>query len=55
LADRPGLRALIFAPHSDGAKLVVIEKLDRLAKDLMIQESIAADMRTGETGIQDES
>jgi resolvase-like protein len=30
--------------HSNGVELVLIEKLDRLARDLMIQESIIADM-----------
>jgi carbohydrate-selective porin OprB len=34
----PALAAL----HSNGTKLVLVEKLDRLARDLMIQESITA-------------
>lgn len=33
------------ALHSNGIRLVLIEKLDRLARDLMIQESIIADMQ----------
>jgi DNA invertase Pin-like site-specific DNA recombinase len=33
------------ALHGNGTKLVLVEKLDRLARDLMIQESIIADMQ----------
>jgi len=44
LENRPALRQLLTALHSDGVKLVLIEKLDRLARDLMIQESIIADL-----------
>jgi DNA invertase Pin-like site-specific DNA recombinase len=33
------------ALHSNGTRLVLIERLDRLARDLMIQESIIADMQ----------
>jgi DNA invertase Pin-like site-specific DNA recombinase len=47
LADRPALLELLEALAADGArpKLVVIEKLDRLARDLMVQENIIADLR----------
>jgi DNA invertase Pin-like site-specific DNA recombinase len=45
LDDRPALSELMVALHSNGVKTVLIEKLDRLARDLMIQESIIADMR----------
>jgi DNA invertase Pin-like site-specific DNA recombinase len=45
VASRPALREVMVALHSDGVKLVLIERLDRLARDLMIQESIIADMQ----------
>jgi DNA invertase Pin-like site-specific DNA recombinase len=44
LENRPALQEVLVALHSNGVKLVLIEKLDRLARDLMIQESIIADM-----------
>jgi len=43
LEHRPALQHLLEALHSDGIRLVLIEKLDRLARDLMVQESIIAD------------
>jgi DNA invertase Pin-like site-specific DNA recombinase len=45
LENRPALQQLLFALHSNGVRLVLVEKLDRLARDLMIQESIVADMK----------
>jgi DNA invertase Pin-like site-specific DNA recombinase len=45
LDDRPALQDLIAALHANGTKIVMIEKLDRLARDLMIQETILADLR----------
>src|SRR5690349_23102280 len=33
------------ALHANGVRVVIIEKLDRLARDLMVQESIIADLR----------
>jgi DNA invertase Pin-like site-specific DNA recombinase len=45
LENRPALQALMIALHSNGTRLVIIEKLDRLARDLMIQESIFADFQ----------
>ncbi len=45
LEDRPALQELMIALHSNGVKTVLIEKLDRLARDLMIQESIIADFQ----------
>jgi DNA invertase Pin-like site-specific DNA recombinase len=45
LENRPALQELMVALHSNGTKLVVVERLDRLARDLMIQESIIADMK----------
>jgi DNA invertase Pin-like site-specific DNA recombinase len=45
LDNRPALQDLMTALHSNGIKLVVIERLDRLARDLMVQESIIADIQ----------
>lgn len=45
LADRPALSEMRDALLSNGVRLVLIERLDRLARDLMIQESILADFR----------
>ena len=47
LDDRPALSLLVEALHADGVRLVLIEKLDRLARDLMVQETIIADLRKG--------
>jgi DNA invertase Pin-like site-specific DNA recombinase len=33
------------ALHSNGVKVVIVERLDRLARDLMVQETIVADLR----------
>jgi DNA invertase Pin-like site-specific DNA recombinase len=44
-ADRPAWSELMTALHSNGVKTVIVEKLDRLARDLMVQETIVADMR----------
>ena len=45
LANRPALSELLRALHSNGVKLVLVEKLDRLARDLMVQETIIGDLR----------
>src|SRR5689334_6474550 len=45
LESRPALLELMEALASNGTKLVLIEKLDRLARDLMVQETIIADLR----------
>ena len=45
LEDRPALSALMTALHANGTKLVLVEKLDRLARHLMVQESIIADLK----------
>jgi DNA invertase Pin-like site-specific DNA recombinase len=45
LEDRPALVELMTALHSNGVRLVLIEKLDRLARDLMVQETIICDLR----------
>lgn len=44
LANRPALAALIQALHGNGVRLVLVERLDRLARDLMVQESILHDL-----------
>ncbi len=45
LENRPAFVELMEALHSNGVKLVLIEKLDRLARDLMVQETIIGDLR----------
>lgn len=40
LADRPGLARLIDRLESNGVRTVVVERADRLARDLMVQEVI---------------
>jgi DNA invertase Pin-like site-specific DNA recombinase len=43
--DRPAWTELMTTLHADGVRTIVIEKLDRLARDLMVQETIIADLR----------
>lgn len=45
LENRPALLEMLEALASNGVRLVLIEKLDRLARDLMVQETIIGDMR----------
>src|SRR5450432_1163859 len=45
LANRPAFVEMMTALHTNGTRLVLIEKLDRLARDLMIQETIIGDLR----------
>jgi DNA invertase Pin-like site-specific DNA recombinase len=45
LANRPAFIEMMIALHGDGVRLVLIEKLDRLARDLMVQETIIGDLR----------
>jgi DNA invertase Pin-like site-specific DNA recombinase len=46
LEGRPALRELVSSSQQEnGPKLVLIERLDRLARDLMIQETIMGDFR----------
>src|SRR5262245_27967707 len=42
LADRPGLAALLDRLESNGVRTVVVERADRLARDLLVQEVIVA-------------
>jgi DNA invertase Pin-like site-specific DNA recombinase len=51
LDDRPALQELIAELLADGVKVVLIEKLDRLARSLMIQETILQDLRRREITI----
>jgi DNA invertase Pin-like site-specific DNA recombinase len=44
-ADRPAWSELMTALHANGVKIVIVERLDRLARDLMIQETIVGDLR----------
>jgi DNA invertase Pin-like site-specific DNA recombinase len=43
--DRPAWSELMTALHADGVKAIIIEKLDRLARDLMVQEATIADLQ----------
>ncbi len=45
LADRDGLAALLDAIESNGVRLVLIERADRLARDLMVSEVILGQFR----------
>ena len=45
LDNRPAFADMMTALHSNGTKLVLVEKLDRLARDLMVQETIIGDLR----------
>jgi len=45
LENRPALQEILAAITSTDVKVVIIERLDRLARDLMIQESIIGDLR----------
>lgn len=45
LEDRPALSEMMVALLADGVKTVLIEKLDRLARDLMVQETLVAEFR----------
>ena len=45
LENRPALMEMLEALAANGTKLVLIEKLDRLARDLMVQETIIADLK----------
>lgn len=43
--DRPAWIDMIAAVMANGVKTIIIEKLDRLARDLMIQEHIVQDLQ----------
>lgn len=42
--DRPAWSEMMTALHGNGVQMVIIEKLDRLARDLMVQEATIADL-----------
>ncbi len=44
LDHRPQLSALFAALEENGVNTIIVEKLDRFARDLLIQETIVADM-----------
>src|ERR1035438_2788572 len=43
--DRPAVAEMMTALHSNGVRTIIIEKLDRLARDLMGQEATIADLQ----------
>lgn len=43
IVDRPAFAAMMEKILGNGVRAVVVEKLDRLARDLMLQESVIAD------------
>jgi DNA invertase Pin-like site-specific DNA recombinase len=43
--DRPAFAEMMTVLHSNGVRTIIIEKLDRLARDLMIQEATIADLQ----------
>jgi DNA invertase Pin-like site-specific DNA recombinase len=45
ISDRPAFLAMMEALHGNGVRLVLVESLGRLARDLMIQESILHDLK----------
>jgi len=45
--DRPAWAAMLAKLHSNGVRAVLVEKLDRLARDLMVQEQGIATLRRG--------
>jgi DNA invertase Pin-like site-specific DNA recombinase len=48
--DRPAWSSMVTALLGNGVKTIIIEKLDRLARDLMVQETAIADLaRSGFT------
>ena len=49
LADRPALADMIISleQNGHGVKTVIIERIDRLARDLMVQETILSEMNKG--------
>ncbi len=42
--SRPAFTAMLEALHGNGVRTIIVERLDRLARDLMIQETILADL-----------
>ena len=44
VADRPALQRMMIALMSNGVRTVIVEKMDRIARDFMVQETIVADI-----------
>ena len=45
LENRPGLASLLAAVEADGVRMVLVERADRLARDLLVGEIILRDFR----------
>lgn len=45
LADRPGLAELVDRIRSNGVRVVIVERADRLARDLLVSEVILGEFR----------
>lgn len=45
LIERPAFTAMLAALHANGVRLILIERLDRLARNLSVQESILAELK----------
>jgi DNA invertase Pin-like site-specific DNA recombinase len=43
--NRPAWQELMATLHANGVRFIIIERLDRLARDLMVQETAIADLR----------
>jgi DNA invertase Pin-like site-specific DNA recombinase len=43
--DRPAFTAMLTAIHADGVQMVIVERLDRLARRLRVQETIISDLQ----------
>ncbi len=43
--DRPAWAEMMATLHSNGVKTIIVEKLDRVARDLMVQEAAIADIQ----------
>jgi len=44
MEDRPAMAQMLVALEENGVRTVLIEKLDRVARDLLVQETIIGDM-----------
>jgi DNA invertase Pin-like site-specific DNA recombinase len=45
LKDRPAFMEMLAALHANGVRRILIERLDRLARSLLVQESIIAELK----------
>jgi DNA invertase Pin-like site-specific DNA recombinase len=45
MGDRPAFTEMLLAMLGNGVRTIICEKLDRLARDLMVQETILGDLR----------